>query len=198
MAAAEFTKTRVTGLAAAGLAAAMLGLAYASVPLYELFCRVTGFGGTTQRAASAQAPGAIGKLVSVRFDANVAPGLGWSFRPVETLATVAIGERKLAFYRATNHTDKPITGIATFNVSPDTAGAYFVKIQCFCFNEQTLQPGETVDMPVSYYVDPAILDDADGRRIDEITLSYTFFPREEGEAMSSQTAGAGAPGSTQR
>lgn len=170
---------RRTGLIAGGVAVAMLGLAYASVPLYRLFCQVTGFGGTTMRVDEAAAPNAVDKLIKVRFDANVAPGLAWTFKPVQTQATIRIGERKMAFYQATNLTDKPITGMATYNVSPDTAGSYFMKIHCFCFDQQTLQPGETVDMPVSYYIDPAILEDASARRIDEITLSYTFFPQEE-------------------
>ena len=125
------------------------------------------------------APNAVDKFIKVRFDANVAPGLAWTFKPVQTQATIRIGERKMAFYQATNLTDKPITGMATYNVSPVTAGGYFMKIHCFCFDQQTLQPGETVDMPVSYYIDPAILEDANARRIDEITLSYTFFPQEE-------------------
>lgn len=181
---------RMTGLATAGLAAAMLGLAYASVPLYKLFCQVTGFGGTTQRAENAAAPGAVAATMQVRFDANVAPDLAWSFKPVQTTAMVRVGERRLAFFRATNLSDAPITGMASFNVSPDTAGAYFVKVQCFCFEQQTLQPGETVDMPVSYYIDPALLDDRSARRIDEITLSYTFFPVAE-EALK-ETASAGA------
>ncbi|MFD0847201.1 cytochrome c oxidase assembly protein [Sphingosinicella xenopeptidilytica] len=170
---------RRTGLIAGGVAVAMLGLAYASVPLYRLFCQVTGFGGTTMRVDENAAPNAVNKVIKVRFDANVAPGLAWIFKPVQTQATVRIGERKMAFYQATNLTDKPITGMATYNVSPDTAGGYFMKIHCFCFDQQTLQPGETVDMPVSYYIDPAILEDASARRIDEITLSYTFFPQEE-------------------
>ncbi|MBL8648631.1 MAG: cytochrome c oxidase assembly protein [Sphingosinicella sp.] len=170
---------RRTGLIAGGVAVAMLGLAYASVPLYRLFCQVTGFGGTTMRVDESAAPNAVNKVIKVRFDANVAPGLAWTFKPVQTQATVRIGERKMAFYQATNLTDKPITGMATYNVSPDTAGGYFMKIHCFCFDQQTLQPGETVDMPVSYYIDPAILEDASARRIDEITLSYTFFPQEE-------------------
>jgi cytochrome c oxidase assembly protein subunit 11 len=170
---------RRTGFIAGGVAVAMLGLAYASVPLYRLFCQVTGFGGTTVRVDESAAPKAVDKLIKVRFDANVAPGLAWTFKPVETQATIRIGERKMAFFQATNLTDKPITGMATYNVSPDTAGGYFMKIHCFCFDQQTLQPGETVDMPVSYYIDPAILDDASARRIDEITLSYTFFPQEE-------------------
>lgn len=170
---------RRTGFIAGGVALAMLGLAYASVPLYRLFCQVTGFGGTTIRVDENAAPKAVDRLIKVRFDANVSPGLAWTFKPVQTQATIRIGERKLAFYQATNLTDKPITGMATYNVSPDTAGGYFMKIHCFCFDQQTLQPGETVDMPVSYYIDPAILEDASARRIDEITLSYTFFPQEE-------------------
>ena len=170
---------RRTGLIAGGVAVAMLGLAYASVPLYRLFCQVTGFGGATIRVDENAAPKAVDKVIKVRFDANVAPGLAWTFKPVQTQATIRIGERKMAFYQATNLTDKPITGMATYNVSPDTAGGYFMKIHCFCFDQQTLQPGETVDMPVSYYIDPAILEDASARRIDEITLSYTFFPQEE-------------------
>jgi len=170
---------RRTGLIAGGVAVAMLGLAYASVPLYRLFCQVTGFGGATIRVDENAAPKVVDKVIKVRFDANVAPGLAWTFKPVQTQATIRIGERKMAFYQATNLTDKPITGMATYNVSPDTAGGYFMKIHCFCFDQQTLQPGETVDMPVSYYIDPAILDDQSARRIDEITLSYTFFPQEE-------------------
>jgi cytochrome c oxidase assembly protein subunit 11 len=166
-----------TGLLAAGVAASMVGLAYASVPLYRLFCQVTGFGGTTMQVAESELPAKpLAKTISVRFDATVTPGMPWSFEPVKTHETVKIGERRLAFYRATNHSDKPVTGTATFNVSPDTAGGFFMKIACFCFTEQTLQPGQTVDMPVTYFVDPAIVDDPDGRRIDEITLSYTFYP----------------------
>ena len=166
-----------TGLLAGLAALGMVGLAYASVPLYRLFCQVTGFGGTTMQVSESALPDKpLAKTISVRFDANTAPGLSWSFEPAKTHETVKIGERRLAFYRATNHSDVPVTGTATFNVSPDTAGGYFMKIACFCFTEQTLQPGQTVDMPVTYFVDPAILDDANGRRIDEITLSYTFFP----------------------
>ena len=172
----ERTRHR-TGLIAALVAVGMVGLAYASVPLYRIFCQVTGFGGTTMRVAESEVPKQpLAKTISVRFDANVAPGLSWSFKPVKSHETVRIGERRLTFYRATNHSDQPITGTATFNVSPDTAGGYFMKTQCFCFQEQTLKPGQTVDMAIVYFVDPAIVDDDDGRRIDEITLSYTFFP----------------------
>ncbi len=172
-----------TGWLAAGVAIAMVGVAYAAVPLYQLFCQVTGYGGTTQRADATALPRAEelaalgGKQVQVRFDANVAPGLGWSFKPVNTVdPAVRIGERRIAFYRAQNLGKEPITGTASFNVSPATAGPHFIKIECFCFTEQTLQPGESIDMPVTYFIDPAILKDPDARKIEEITLSYTFFP----------------------
>lgn len=170
---------RRTGWIAAALAVAMLGLAYASVPLYRLFCQVTGYAGTTQRVSATTTTvraDPFGRVVKVRFDANVAPGMPWLFTPEANSVSVRLGERKLAFFKATNMTAAATTGRATFNVSPDTAGKYFVKIACFCFTEQTLKPGETVDMPVSYYIDPAILKDKDAARIDEITLSYTFYP----------------------
>jgi cytochrome c oxidase assembly protein subunit 11 len=186
---------KFTGLGVAAIALAMLGLAFASVPLYRIFCQATGFGGTTQRAAEGSAPGATGQVIKVRFDSNVAPDLPWKFEPVERTRTIRLGERKLAFFRATNLSDHPITGVATFNVSPDTAGQYFVKIQCFCFSAQTLQPGETVDMPVSYYVDPAIREDDSAKRIDEITLSYTFFPREEEQPKNTAETAAASVGS---
>lgn len=160
------------------LAVAMVGLAYASVPLYRLFCQVTGFGGTTQMRVGGEAPGAVGRLVSVRFDGNVSPALGWEFRPVDTTRRVAIGARNIALFRARNTGPTAITGTATFNVSPSQAGQYFVKVQCFCFTEQTLQPGQEVNMPVIFYVDPAILNDPNARDISEITLSYTFYPVE--------------------
>ena len=175
-------RTTRTGLIAAAIATSMVGAAYASVPLYKMFCAATGFDGTTQRAEAGALPSAAelaslgGKTIDVRFDGNVAAGMPWSFGPVKPVETVRIGERRIAFFRATNHSDKPVTGQAAFNVAPDTAGIFFDKIQCFCFTEQTLQPGQTVDMPVVYFVDPKILGDVNGKRIDEITLSYTFFP----------------------
>jgi cytochrome c oxidase assembly protein subunit 11 len=164
------------------LVAAMVGLAFASVPLYRLFCQVTGFGGTTQRAAGAEAPGpVVGKIISVRFDANRAPGIPWEFKPERTTERVAIGAREIAFYTARNLSDRPVTGTATFNVTPTQAGQYFTKVQCFCFTEQTLKPGEEVRMPVVFYVDPKFLDDEDANKISEITLSYTFYPVEKPE-----------------
>ena len=165
-----------TAAIAALIVVAMVGLAYASVPLYRMFCQVTGFGGTTQMRIGAEAPGAVGRLISVRFDANVSPALGWEFKPVDTHRRVAIGARNIALYTARNLTDRPLVGTATFNVTPTQAGQYFTKVQCFCFTEQRLEPGQEVRMPVVYYVDPAILDDPAAREISEITLSYTFYP----------------------
>ena len=154
----------------------MTGLAYASVPLYRLFCQVTGINGTTQRADSA--PGAAAGEVSVRFDANTNAALPWRFEPVQGKVSIAPGARTQVMYRAANLTARPTTGTATFNVSPGIAGKYFSKIECFCFSEQTLKGGERVDMPVIFFVDPKLREDPDTRHIDEITLSYTFYPVE--------------------
>ncbi len=165
-----------TATATAGIAAGMLALAFAAVPLYRAFCQATGFAGTTQRADVAPGATVAGQTVKVRFDANISPGMPWQFRPEINDVAIRIGERKLAFYKATNLSAAAVTGRATYNVSPDVAGKYFKKIQCFCFNEQTLKGGETVEMPVTYFIDPAILDDPIARRVDEITLSYTFYP----------------------
>ncbi len=164
---------------------AMLGLAFAAVPLYRLFCQVTGFGGTTQMNVGGSAPGeVVGKIVNVRFDANTNAALPWSFQPEKHVDRAAIGARKMAFYTARNNGTLPVTGTATFNVTPVQAGQYFSKIQCFCFTEQTLQPGEEMRMPVVYYVDPKILDDPNTRDITEITLSYTFYPVDEAKTQS--------------
>jgi cytochrome c oxidase assembly protein subunit 11 len=164
----------------------MLGLAFASVPLYQMFCQVTGFAGTTQRAE--KAPGAVdGRKVMIRFDANVTKELAWQFKPVQSKMEVKLGENTLAFYRATNISDRPITGTATFNVAPEAAGAYFNKIECFCFTEQTLQPGESIEMPVSFFVDPDIMKDRSARSISQITLSYTFYPVKEKQAAATTT-----------
>ncbi len=171
-----------TALRAALLGLAMLGLAFASVPLYRLFCQVTGINGTTQRADSA--PGAIAGQVSVRFDANINSALPWRFEPVEDKVSIAPGARTQMMYRAANLTARTTTGTATFNVSPASAGKYFSKIECFCFSEQTLKGGQSVDMPVIFFVDPRLRTDPDTRHIDEITLSYTFYPVESAQAAS--------------
>ena len=177
---------------AACVAVGMVGMSYAAVPLYRLFCQVTGFGGTTQRAEAAPAQ-ATDKAVSVRFDANTSGNLAWSFHAVQTEMTVKVGEQNMAYYKATNISDKPVTGTAVFNVTPPQAGAYFNKIQCFCFTEQTLEPGQSIEMPVSYFVDPDMLDDPDAAGIKEITLSYTFYPVDKPKAVSE--APSVAPGS---
>lgn len=170
-----------TGIYAFMGALAMLGLGYAAVPLYDLFCRVTGFGGTTQRASEGEAIAAErlarasgGQTISIRFDASVARDVPWSFRPLQPTDTVQIGVRDMATYVARNNSSVPITGTATFNVEPEQAGRYFNKIQCFCFTEQTLQPGEEVHMPVLYFIDPAALEDENMQGVEQITLSYTF------------------------
>ena len=169
------SKHRTAFWAAFG-ALAMLGLGFAAVPLYRLFCQVTGFGGTTQKADLAEAASVqvAGTKISVRFDSNTDPGLPWKFSPMQVTQEMPIGSRMMAFYRAENLSDKPVTGVASFNVQPELAGLYFKKVHCFCFNQQTLQPGESVEMPVQYYVDPAILKDPEAARIKQITLSYTF------------------------
>jgi cytochrome c oxidase assembly protein subunit 11 len=174
-----------TAALAALLVLAMVGLAFASVPLYRLFCQVTGFGGTPMRVEEVDASlKATGKLIKVRFDANTNSALPWQFKPERNVETVAIGARRMAFYTAKNLGEQPVVGTATFNVTPAKAGQYFSKIQCFCFNEQLLKPGEEIRMPVVYFVDPKILDDPDASRIEEITLSYTFFPVDSGKAES--------------
>lgn len=168
---------RRTATAMALLTAAMIGLGFASVPLYRMFCAATGWNGTVQERLNAVAPGAVaGKLVNVRFDANVKPGMGWTFAPDDHVKRVAVGARELVFFTAVNDTDHAITGRASFNVTPDNVGQYFVKIQCFCFTEQTLKAHERVRMPVIFYVDPGFATDPDTRKYGEITLSYTFFP----------------------
>jgi cytochrome c oxidase assembly protein subunit 11 len=156
--------------------AGMIGLVAVSPALYRAFCEATGFNGTTLRAD--KAPGAVAGQVKVQFDANVHPGLPWRFEPEQTAVNVAPGAQTKIFYRAKNLSARAITGQAVYNVSPDTVGKYFKKIQCFCFNEQTLKPGETVDMPVIFFVDPAFTKDDDTKDIDQITLSYTFYPVE--------------------
>ncbi len=172
-------KTNVTtAVCLAAVILAMAGLTAASVPLYRLFCQVTGYGGTTQ-IADRGASDVLDRTIRIRFDASIGDGLPWSFQPVQREIEVRIGEDRLAFYKAVNTSDQPVVGSATFNVTPHKAGPYFSKIDCFCFSEQTLQPGEQVDMPVSFFVDPSILDDENTKDLKTITLSYTFFMLED-------------------
>ncbi|MDX5358602.1 MAG: cytochrome c oxidase assembly protein [Rhodobacterales bacterium] len=157
----------------AGVAVVMASLSFAAVPFYDWFCRVTGFGGTTAEAT--QAPDKIlERTMNIRFDASLEAGMPWQFKPMQRSMTVRIGEVGLAFYEAYNPTDRVIAGTASYNVTPDQAGGYFTKIDCFCFTQQVLQPGERVTMPVTFFIDPEIVNDREGKYLREITLSYTF------------------------
>ena len=157
---------------------AMVAMSYAAVPLYDWFCRATGFNGTTQVATSAPS-GALGRAITVRFDANVGPGLPWRFEPEQNSIEVRLGEVVTVNYRVINQAARPITASAAYNVTPLNVGAYFQKINCFCFTEQSLKSGETREMPVVFYVDPALAKDPDGEDLNTITLSYTFYPKRE-------------------
>jgi len=172
----------------------MVAGAFASAPLYDMFCRVTGFAGTPLRAThapGATAPGADGEqLITVRFNSTVAPGMPWKFQPVQREIKVRPGEEMLAFYQATNPTARTVMGTASFNVTPEKAGQYFNKIACFCFTEQELGPGQSVDMPVSFFVDPEMLKDPKTRDVVEITLSYTFFRKEDSTRVSDRGGNA--------
>lgn len=165
----------------------MIGLAYASVPLYELFCRVTGYGGTTQVADAAPVQ-VLDKTINVRFDANTGAGLGWDFAPVDRQVTLKIGETMQIGYTARNWRDVATTGSATFNVTPQAAGAYFNKMECFCFTETTLEAGEAMEMPVVFFIDPAIVEAKELKDISTITLSYTFFKIDEPEAQAASVS----------
>jgi cytochrome c oxidase assembly protein subunit 11 len=178
------TRTTRTAILAVLAICCMAGLGFASPPFYRRFCQATGLNGTTNRGKAA--PGATGHQMLVSFDTNVSPGMPWRFRPENASDSVDVGARDMAFFLATNNSDHPITGTATYNVTPEEVGKYFTKIQCFCFTQQTLKPGETARMPVIFYVDPKILTDPDTKDVQNITLSYTFFP----------VGAAGAPGRT--
>lgn len=166
---------RTVAVACLSFFVCMIGAAYASVPLYRIFCQVTGYGGTTQRVEQ-YSDTILDKTMKVRFDANTANGLPWDFKPVEREVTVRIGETTMIKYVARNLFDEPTYGRASFNVAPGRAGAYFNKVECFCFTDTTLQPGEDMEMPVVFFVDPEIVNDPDLKDVKTITLSYTFFP----------------------
>jgi cytochrome c oxidase assembly protein subunit 11 len=174
-------RNRKAAILALCFAVGMLGMGYAAVPLYRIFCEATGFGGTTMKVSEADAAAiaVTDKQITVRFDSNVSSALPWRFKPENPTEKITIGARDMAAFEAENLSSKPVSGTATFNVTPVQAGRYFAKVQCFCFTEQTLQPGEKVRMPVIYYVDPAILTDPDTKDIEEITLSYTFYPLDQ-------------------
>lgn len=185
------------GLYMAAVALGTLGAAYASVPLYKVFCQATGFGGTTQRVNSVESadliPATDSRVLSISFTADVQDQMPWKFRPQQSQVKIVPGETALAFYRAENHTNKAITGVATYNVFPPKAGVYFNKIQCFCFEEQRLRPGDEIDMPVFFFIDKEILEDPAMHHVNHITLSYTFFktgedgPSEESDDIDSES-----------
>lgn len=184
-------RNRRTAVAASLVIVAMAGLTAASVPLYELFCRVTGFGGTPR--IEAQGPGAASpQKVTILFNADTGADLPWRFQPVQRSMAVPVGEETLAFYEAVNNSDQAVVGRAVYNVAPFKIGSYFAKVHCFCFEEQTLEPGERVEMPVSFFVDPAMLADTDTREVRQITLSYTFFIDREATAKLHAATTAGS------
>ncbi len=191
-AAALAGRHRRVGTWAALGAAAMLLLAFASVPLYRIFCQVTGFAGTTQKAVK-PSDIILDRTITVRFDATVSPGLAWTVEPIIAQQTVRFGETSLAHYRATNTSNKAIVGTASFNVTPDQTGVYFNKLACFCFTEQRLEPGQSIDMPVQFFVDPEMVKDRDARHIGLITLSYTFFPVDQPKVSAAPASPATAP-----
>lgn len=166
----------------------MTGMAYAAVPLYDMFCRVTGYNGTTKRVEQASDV-ILDEKVKVTFDANTSGGLPWEFKPVQRDIDVRIGETVQVMYRAKNLSSKPTTGQATFNVTPMQAGAYFNKVQCFCFTETTLQPGEEMEMPVVFFVDPDMVKAVETKDIKTLTLSYTFYPREPSKPVAQVKTG---------
>ena len=182
------TKNRRTAMMLGVFVAGMVGLAYASVPLYELFCQVTGYGGTPKIQTAGVAVKESDRTIEIRFDANTNKALTWRFKAAQTKQTVSLGEPHLAFYRAKNTGTETVTGTAIFNVTPFKAASYFSKIDCFCFTEQTLKPGQEVDMPVEFYVDPDIFTDPNTQEITAITLSYTFYPAERDEDDADKTA----------
>ena len=180
-------KMQRTAFACVGIVVGMVGLAYASVPLYDLFCKVTGFGGTPI-VRDENGSAIMDRTIAVRFDSNVAPGLSWRFSPEKPEVKVKLGETTTVLYKVTNMGERPSTGIATYNVQPDLAGTYFSKLECFCFTEQTLQPGETLESAVVFYVDPRLVQDSDVKDLTSITLSYTYFPSKGGKPVAEATS----------
>jgi cytochrome c oxidase assembly protein subunit 11 len=181
--------TLVACVAAIGL---MVGAAYAASPLYRLFCKVTGYGGTTQVATSAS-DSVMDRTIKIRLDANVSNGLNWKFQPEKPVISIKIGETATVFYHVENHGSADSVGVATYNVQPDLAGSYFNKLQCFCFSDLKLKPGESLDVPVVFFVDPAIVKEHDLANLDEITLSYTFFPAKAAKKPVAELTGTTKP-----
>jgi cytochrome c oxidase assembly protein subunit 11 len=177
-----------TALVCVGVAFGMLGASFAAVPLYDLFCKVTGFGGTPM-VGTAGAGKILDREMAVRFDANVAPGLGWKFEAESPEIKVRVGATQTVFYKVTNRSERTVTGVATYNIAPDKGAAYFVKIQCFCFTEHTLKPGESFEAPVVFYIDPEIAQNRELDGVHAITLSYTYFASKSGQPVAEDKAG---------
>ena len=193
MARASGRRNATTAIVLIGVVGGMAGLAYASVPFYRWFCQVTGYGGTTQ-VADRLPERVLDRVITIRFNADVSASLAWRFRPAQRSIDVRLGEQALAFFAARNDSDAPTTGTATFNVTPAKAGSYFTKIACFCFDEQTLAPGQSADMPVTFFIDPDLADDRNLDDVTTITLSYTFFnANPETATVRQRTTQAGAP-----
>jgi cytochrome c oxidase assembly protein subunit 11 len=180
-----------------GVALVMLGASFAAAPLYDAFCRLTGFGGATQVASGAPKE-VLARSMEVRFDANVAPGLAIEFKPDEVSRTLHIGETGLAFYRLINHGERPVRIVATYNVQPDMMGPYFMKLECFCFEPRTVQPGEALELPVVFFVDPQIEDRRLMDQVESVTLSYTFFEAKDGALPQPSASAPGPVGATAR
>lgn len=198
-------RNRLMGLGLAGFVAGMVGLAFASVPLYRLFCQVTGYNGTVQTGTGAAAPGAVGeRVMTVRFNATTHPSLPWAFAPSQPSMALRAGEEGMGFYTARNLAAVPVTGVATYNVTPEVVGRYFHKTACFCFEQQTLEPGRQVEMPLSFWIDPRIAEDPNTSGIRTITISYSFFRSLEDAGRSGALAaaaphvGGGTPAATAR
>jgi cytochrome c oxidase assembly protein subunit 11 len=186
-------RNSVVAVCLAGLVVGMVGLSFAAVPLYRLFCQATGYGGTPMIGQGApEVVGADAPAITVRFNANTNPGLPWTFRPVQSATRLRAGEEGIAFYTARNDAGVPVTGVSTYNVTPEKVGKYFHKTACFCFIEQTLAPGQAIEMPVSFWVDPAIARDPNTREVTTITLHYTFFRSLDDAAKAGALANAGA------
>lgn len=186
------SRDRTVAIACLAFAFGMVGAAYASVPLYRMFCQITGYGGTTQRAETAPSR-VLDSVVTVRFDSNASPDVPWAFQPTEREMKVRLGEVRQTSYRVKNLSNQRVTAQATYGVTPDTAGSYFNKLQCFCFSDQTLEPGETKDMPIIFFVDPAMIDSEEMRDLPPITLSYTFFKAADEKPVAAAGAEAGQP-----
>jgi len=184
----------VVAFACGAFVAVMVGVSFAAVPLYSWFCRTTGFGGTTQVAKSAPGAEIAGRTITVRFDSNVAPGLPWAFEPERRTVDVHLGEVVTVYYRVINEAARATTGQAGYNVTPPTVGIYFEKINCFCFTEQTMKPGEKRDLAVVFYVDPKLADDSEQEGVHLITLSYTFYPVRVPDQAAAESAAPGKSG----